>query len=124
MKPNNGAMRVKVLCFCLPGILAALFVVPLKVPPTSYAKGACLNNLCFIDVAKQQWGLAHTNNANRNSALSPQDLFPYLPYANPSDGLREVFTCPDGGVYTIGRVGEKPRCSLGGPDHTLVGRKK
>jgi len=31
--------------------------------------------------------------------------------------MREKPTCPSGGSYTIGRVGEKPRCSVTG--HTL-----
>jgi hypothetical protein len=27
--------------------------------------------------------------------------------------------CPNGGVYIVGKLGELPKCSIGGPRHTF-----
>src|SRR5262245_473272 len=73
----------------------------------------CVNNLRMIDGCKQTWAL---NMSKTNNELpSWEDLRAYLPdrWTNAKP------TCPAGGVYVIGRLDETPRCSLGGPDHTL-----
>ncbi|MDB6017501.1 MAG: hypothetical protein JWR19_1990 [Pedosphaera sp.] len=65
----------------------------------------CLLNLLVINVAKKQWALE-----NKKSTIDVpiwNDLLPYLG-SNPS-----IPKCPNGGTYTIGRIGELPTCSLG-----------
>jgi RNA polymerase sigma factor (sigma-70 family) len=70
----------------------------------------CINHLRYIDSAKQQWAL-EKRKQNKDTPTM-EDLKPYLgPFVN------EVTVCPDGGVYTIGTVGEKPTCSI--PGHVL-----
>jgi hypothetical protein len=32
----------------------------------------------------------------------------------------KALVCPNGGNYTLGRVGDTPKCSIGGPSHTLL----
>jgi membrane protein involved in colicin uptake len=66
---------------------------------------ACVNNLRLIDSAKQQWALEYKKLATDTPAL--EDLRPYI--GRGPNG--EMPTCPDGGTYTIGTVGEKPTCS-------------
>jgi DNA repair exonuclease SbcCD ATPase subunit len=75
------------------------------------AMNACINNLRLIDAAKQQWALENRKQATDTPAMD--DLRPYL--GRGPNG--EVPVCPDGGVYTVGSVGEKPTCSI--PNHVL-----
>ena len=72
---------------------------------------ACINNLRLIDAAKQQWALEN----KKTAADTPtwDDLRPYI--GRGPNG--ELPSCPDGGVYTIGTVAEKPACSV--PNHVL-----
>jgi predicted RNase H-like nuclease (RuvC/YqgF family) len=72
---------------------------------------ACINNLRLIDSAKQQWALENKKQATDMPTVD--DLRPYL--AQKPNGL--LLACPDGGIYTIGAVGEKPTCSI--PGHVL-----
>jgi DNA repair exonuclease SbcCD ATPase subunit len=72
---------------------------------------ACINNLRLIDAAKQQWALENKKQAADIPAM--EDLKPYLGHGPNGD----LPTCPDGGVYTVGAVSEKPTCSI--PGHAL-----
>jgi hypothetical protein len=68
------------------------------------AKNSCINQLRQIDGAKVQWAFAHHKLAN--DAPTWEDLRSYFIRA------RLPLECPDGGVYTIGRVDELPSCSI------------
>ena len=74
---------------------------------------ACINNLRQIDGAKQQWALEH--NATTNSCPTWNDIRIYC--GRSPEGV--TLTCPQGGTYTIGRVDEPPRCSIGTGTHVL-----
>jgi RNA polymerase sigma factor (sigma-70 family) len=74
-------------------------------------RNACINNLRMIDSAKQQWALEFHKTANDTPTMD--DIKPYL--GRGPEG--EIPVCPDGGVYIIGKVGEKPTCSI--PGHVL-----
>jgi hypothetical protein len=99
------------------GILWGLLVIPLLVAIAipNFVKArdmsmqnACVNNLRVIDAAKNQWAL-ETGKTN-GAVPTEQDLKPYF--------KNHVFPiCPAGGIYTIGRVGGDPMCSI--PAHTL-----
>jgi hypothetical protein len=72
------------------------------------ADWACLNNLRLIDSAKQQWALEQGKNADDSPTWD--EMRPYV-----GRGSKGVLPeCPSHGVYTLGRVGEKPRCSIHG----------
>jgi hypothetical protein len=75
------------------------------------AQNSCINYLRQIDGAKQQW--AYENRKTTNDVPTWEDIRPYLGY--PSYAAR--LHCPLGGTYTIGRVGEPPRCSY--PGHSI-----
>lgn len=69
---------------------------------------ACINNLRIIDSAKDQWSIVK----NRPMGETPRehDLYEYF-----REGA--LPTCPKGGAYTLGPVGEPPTCSV--PGHAL-----
>lgn len=71
-------------------------------------RNACINNLRLIDSAKQQWALEFHKQATDIPGWD--DLRPY--FGHGANG--ELPTCPDGGVYTIGAVSEKPTCNIQG----------
>jgi hypothetical protein len=80
---------------------------------------ACQQNLRRIELSKMMW-------ANERTETSPDtptwaDLRPDFPdwltnNARLWTNGRPI--CPKGGTYTIGRVGERPRCSIGGYEHS------
>jgi hypothetical protein len=72
---------------------------------------ACINNLRLIDASKQQWALENKKQSTDTPVMD--DLRPYI--GRGPNG--ELPVCPDGGVYTLGAVGEKPTCS--NPAHVL-----
>ena len=79
------------------------------------ATAACLNNLRQLDGAKQQWMLE--NDKRTNEIPTWEDLKVYL--GRGAEGSTNGIRCPKGGTYTLGKGGELPLCSIGGPGHTL-----
>lgn len=97
-----------VLVGLIPGLVAVQYVG---------SQNVCVNNLRQLDAAKNEWAL---ETGAPNGALVPaDDLTPYIQL----DSKGHLPTCPQGGTYIIGRVGEEVRCSLGTSDwpyeHTL-----
>ncbi len=80
--------------------------------PVIVARVTCIENLRRIDSAKQQWALEMGRRAEDTPLWS--DLQPYLGGGKESKSLPK---CPSGGAYTIGKVGEKPKCTV--PGHVL-----
>jgi prepilin-type N-terminal cleavage/methylation domain-containing protein len=70
-------------------------------------KNACIDHLRQISGAKDQYALSH-------NGAAPGDLNQLVP-----DIIRRVPTCPAGGNYTIGALGEAPICSESALGHTL-----
>ncbi len=72
------------------------------------ASNACVNNLRIIQGATEQWGLE--NHKSTNDAPTLQDIQRYV-----GRGVAgEIPVCPQGGIYTPGRLGQPPTCSIGG----------
>jgi hypothetical protein len=88
-------------------LLAALVVGCRRQDP--FAGNSCVNRLRMIDGAKQTWMSEH--HKTTNDAVAWSDIAAYLP------GQGMMPTCPAGGTYTLGKLGEPPRCSL--PGHQL-----
>lgn len=110
-------MRAKYFTIGLVAIAAIAFLavtIPnfIRARSTS-ASNPCVNNLRLIDGAKQQWALE--NGKTTNDTPTWADIQPYL--GRGPQG--EIPKCPQGGTYILGRVGEPPRCSIGGPKHSL-----
>ncbi len=72
------------------------------------AMNTCVNNLRQLDAARHQWELENHRTTN-GPPPSMAGLHVYL---------RQRLACPQGGTYNPGRVGEPPKCSVGGA-HTL-----
>lgn len=68
---------------------------------------SCISILRDIDAAKQNWALE--NKKATNVVPTWDDLASKYLHENPK--------CPQGGTYTLGAVGELPRCSY--PGHKL-----
>jgi len=79
-------------------------------PPPS-ASSVCIGHLREIDAAKQQWALENKKTAN--DVPTWDDIIPYLGRG------AQIPRCPQGGTYKIGRVGDPPTCSIGGPGHSI-----
>lgn len=84
-----------VVAFAIPGFMAVSL---------SRSSNPCINNLRQIEAAKAQWALE--NNQGTNDTPTSSDISIYL-----LNG--KMPACPSGGKYTIGRVGEDPKCSIG-----------
>jgi len=73
-------------------------------------KNVCINNLRIIDNAKQQWALEKGKSGD--DVPTAQDLEQFIP-----GGFAHLH-CPRDGEYVIGKVIERPTCSI--PGHELV----
>ncbi len=78
----------------------------------------CVDNLRNLDLLKRNW--ANDDNKTTNDVPSWDDLRPYFP----SRWSNNIPICPGGGTYRLGRVGEPPTCSIGGPEHSIGGPQK
>jgi general secretion pathway protein G len=74
-------------------------------PAASTSRNACINNLRQIDGAKNEWAL-EKGKAN-GTPVTEDDIKPYLKG-------NAIPTCPGGGKYTLGKVGDLPTCSIEG----------
>jgi len=92
-------------------LFAGIFYTFFQPPPCKYPhkKYACIANLKQLDGAKWTWALE--NHKTTNDIPTDSDLFGSTAY------IRVKPTCPVGGIYRIGTVGEKLLCSV--PGHTL-----
>lgn len=105
-------------------VLAAIAAVVLAVGIPNFIRARntpssapCVNRLMQIDSAKQEWALE--NGKTSNDVPTWGDIYPYLS----SSFTNRWFTngtpvCPEGGTYTLGRVGVHPTCTIGGPRHS------
>ena len=93
-------------------VLLAAIAIPSCIPVHSYARRAtCINNLRVIMGAKASWGSA--NRKQMSDVPSDRDLF------GPCLSLQQKPICSSGGTYSLGNMGEKPRCSLEARGHKL-----
>jgi len=81
------------------------------------ACNACVNNLRQIDAAANQFALEKKMRTGDNINF-PNDLTPYIKL----NSAGKIPSCPNGGIYSIKKVGDTPTCSLGSnivPGHVL-----
>ncbi len=99
---------ITALVFCLLAGFIVVIIVP-NLFRMSYekAENGCINNLRQIEAAKQEWALE--NGRSNGVAVTESNIKPYLKL----DSSGDLPTCPVGGTYVIGRVGEDPKCSIG-----------
>ena len=101
---------VKVAVFLFVGFILAVGIPKFLQERQASLRAACMNNLIQILGAKDQWELDHKQTTN--DIPTWDDLKPYL-----GRGDGKILKCPQGGTYTIGKVGEYPACSI--TNHSL-----
>jgi hypothetical protein len=84
----------------------------------SVVKSGCVSNLQIIEWCKYEW--MSQNHKTINDAPNWNDLKIYF---EAHGWTNERPVCPQGGTYTLGRGDEDPRCSIGGPSHSLIRSK-
>ena len=80
----------------------------------------CTHNLRLIYGIKDQWAVEHSKTTN--DVPTWDDLKSYFPseWTGKNTNWRDgKLVCPEGGTYTLGKVGAYPTCSIGGPHHSL-----
>ena len=123
-KPNS---RTTIARQVFRGLLAGAFlvVVPILVLAFLHIKhpvhariSDCEYNLMLIHNAEQNWGSSYGKPTN--AIPTWEDIRPFLEsHAANLKWTNGIPTCPQGGTYILTPVGEYPRCSIGGPDHSI-----
>lgn len=108
----TGYASIGMSIFLMPMLVAIAIPNFVKARETSQMN-ACINNLRQIDAAKQEWALE--NNQQSTNTPTQADLTHLR--NNQYFKNNQFPTCPAGGTYTIGSVGEAPTCSI--PKHEL-----
>jgi hypothetical protein len=102
------AKRICILGACVLGAL--LILLPNLRPVRGGQRPSCINNLRQLEGAKQQWALEF--HKGTNDVPTWDDLRPIL---------KPKLSCPRGGTYSLGRMGELPSCSIS--EHTVQYRQ-
>ena len=95
----------------------AFVVLPNFIKARSTCCGnACINTLRQIDAAANQFALEH-HLTNGDAINFPNDLTPYIKL----NSAGKIPGCPQGGIYSIKKVGDTPTCTLSTatPPHAL-----
>ena len=97
-------MWTKFKAFIVVGCLVVgiAILLPNLVEPPGGQKPSCINNLRQIKGAEDQWAV--DQHKTTNDAPTWDDLRDYFKSVPPK--------CPNGGTYTLGRIGELPTCSI------------
>jgi hypothetical protein len=105
---------VAIVC-ALVFLLLAAMAIPSVIPARTVGqKHACIANLLEIQEGKQKW--AKENNKPASETPTEKDLYG----EKEGEGyIRHHYTCPRGGVYTIGTLGQEPTCSLADKRHKI-----
>ena len=96
-------------CMIIAPIICIVVPQWLSTKPKHAPRLSCIANLKQIEGAKDVWVI--DRNKTTNDVPTLDDLVGETGYIN------KMPKCSVGGVYTLGRVDEKPTCSI--PGHTL-----
>ena len=99
-----GVPLLWIVLLGVPLLLMGAVTLPCFSPATKTAqKNACVNNLRQIEGATEQWCLE--KQIQPGTPLRQTEISAYIKGGWP--------TCPQGGVYTMVKVGSLPKCSMG-----------
>jgi hypothetical protein len=104
-------MRILRLLFSGSALIACLLLMGCEVDRSTKPEVICCSNLKQIDAGKQMWVIEQ--HKTTNDVPTWDDLKTYFRRDVPPE-------CPNGGSYTIGRVGDMPTCSVA--EHTAAYR--
>ena len=106
--PSTSSLVIAAIVVLMICGLAAISIPNfVKARATSQAN-ATINNLRQIDAAKNEWALE--NGKSKGVAVTEDDITPYIQL----DSNGNIPTCPAGGTYVIGKVGEPAMAELNG----------
>lgn len=112
---KNGRKILRVLVGILLIEIAVVGMVWMAMQnPKNNKISKCVLNLEGIKMCKRLWENDQTNK-DANVVPTWDEMRPYFP----TSWSNQIPVCPSGGIYTIGCVGESPKCSVGGPRHSL-----
>ena len=111
--PEKNSSKADTVFWTFAGVLISILALAIVVPNfikahSTSACNACINNLRQIDAAANQFALEHEK-TNGEAIHFPNDLTPYIKL----NSAGKISGCPQGGFYSIKKVGETPTCSLG-----------
>jgi hypothetical protein len=106
-KSSEFDALVWIAIIALVGFFAYIAIPNFIKARSTSAQNPCINNLRQIDGAKNEWALE--NGKTNGTVATENDIKPYIKLNAKGD----IPSCPLGGIYTIGKVGENPTCSLG-----------
>jgi|SRR6185312_13877708 len=113
MNASFESRRMEVLRWVIifvPVILVVALVIRNLPKAREGSPPSCINNLRLIEAAKEQWALE--NNKTNSEIPKWGDISIYL---NRGDGV--ILKCPQGGIYSLQKVGVHPTCTY--PSHVL-----
>ena len=118
-----GALVISVVCVVVSAVLYLPAVRFIGRTPYHTSVSACSRNLFLIADSKQVF----LSDQRVNTSYEPTwaELTDFLrihedSFCCLSNGIP---ICPSGGIYTIGKLSEAPKCSIGGRDHQIFGYK-
>lgn len=121
--------RAQIIMAAVVIVVLAAIAIPNFLPPRMIeSQNACVNNLRWIQTAKQRW--AEVYHKAPTDKPTESDLFSEsnsVAFSNgtqyPPQAFIHMPTCPAGGTYIIGAVNEESSCSMGVASHSLHPRQ-
>jgi hypothetical protein len=106
------ARGLTILAFLCIGIFVVVVIPNFIKARSTTAANACVNNLRQIDAAANEFALEKNLKAGEKINF-PNNLTPYIKL----NSQGKIPPCPQGGIYSIKKVGDTPTCSLGTNDN-------
>ena len=100
-----GYVNLAMMVFVVP-MLMAIAIPNFVKARTTAQKNTCVSNLRQLEGAKEQWALE--NKKEEGDTVTMNDLVGMEKY------IQNTPTCPAGGDYDLGAVGELPTCPIDG----------
>jgi hypothetical protein len=107
MSRTARVLTVLTICFFIGFVVVIVFPNFIRAWLET-GRNACINNLRQIDAAAQEFALEKGKKPG-DAINYPDDLTLYIKL----DKDNKIPPCPRGGTYTIDRVGDEPKCSIG-----------
>jgi hypothetical protein len=94
---------VAILILIVPVLMILFAAEQRKAGKANANKFVCIQNLRNLAVAKLSWAEQHGKTTNDVPVMGDLTNFTHV-----------LLRCPAGGTYTLGKVGEDPKCSIKG----------
>ena len=112
-EPKTKSAKKNAIIWIVFGVVLVILLGGIALPNfikawNTSTQNACISNLRQMDAAANQYAL-ESHKTNGEAIHFPDDLKPYIKL----NAAGEILPCPSGGSYSIARVGDTPKCSLG-----------